>query len=174
MSPGDPWTDPQCAQNGESFISSLTTSTVPCALGSVSLNYPKFPEQAALSSQDLAHAAFSPSSTCWHSQLLVGTQSRVTSFRKPSRPHECQLLPAVLYGTARFWNCSHPPCTREASAGWGAVSRCRGAVTGEVLAVVGWPLSGVGGRDHGVKAGCLHPRDPVVARIWFSLGFRLF
>lgn len=33
---------------------------------------------------------------------------------------------------------------------------------------------GVGGRDHGVKAGCLHPRDPVASRVWFSLGFRLF
>lgn len=173
MCPGDPWTDPPCTQNGESFVSSFTTSPVPCALGSVSLNYPEFPEQAALSSQDWHMLLFLPLPPV-HSQLLVGTQSRVTSFRKPSRPHECQLLPAVLYGTARFWNCSHRPCTRAASAGWGAVSRCRGAITGGVLGVVGWPLSGVGERGHGVKAGCLHPRDPVASRVWFSLGFRLF
>lgn len=109
------------------------------------------------------HMQLSPSSTRLHSQLLIGTQPRVTSSRKPSQPCKGRMLPVVLSCIARLRNCS---CLSFAEQ-----SCCWLGPGAGVLAAEGDPLPGMGGRNHEMKVGYLYPRDPVISRIFIFSRF---
>lgn len=168
---------PRCPQDGTPFISTLTTHScpprIPC---SVSQDFPWFPEQAVRVPSRLKTwlMLLSPSSTCLHSQLLVGTQPRVPSSRNPSQPCEGLVLSVALCHTAYLWNCSRLPSARQSFCHWGSHVQVQSCHHGRGLAAMEGPLPGMGGRNHEAKVGYLCPPDPVISRIFLNLGFRMF
>lgn len=149
---------PHCPQDSTPFISTLITYSCPLC-SALSLT-----ELPAVSRIGHVLSLFSGLGSCRFFPLPVCTASFLLGPSPGSAPPGS--LPSHARAMSSLWSSVtlyasgivpvFPPLGR-ASAGWGAVSRCRVVITGEVLAVAGSPLPGIGGRNRETKVGYLYP-----------------